>query len=69
MPAGSLPEPVGVVPELMVPCVETEIELLFASGTDDPWFWARIPTLAEWMVTPPSVVTSRLPAVAIAKIP
>ena len=69
IPAGSLPEPVGVLPELIVPCVEIEIELLFACGTDVPWFWARIPTLAELMITPGSVVMSRLPAVAIARIP
>jgi len=36
IPAGSLPEVLAVLPELMVPAVDTEIELLLAWGTDDP---------------------------------
>src|ERR1700692_202738 len=69
IPAGSLPEVLGVLPELMVPAVDTEIELLSAGGTEDPWFSARIPLLAELMVAPGSVLTSRTPKVDIARIP
>src|ERR1700726_1749437 len=60
---------IPVLPELIEPAVEIEIELLFALGTEDPWFSAKIPELPELTVTPGSVVTSRTPNVEIAKIP
>src|ERR1700730_9117334 len=63
--AATIPLP----PELIEPAVEIEIELLFALGTEDPWFSAKIPELPELTVTPGSVVTSRTPNVEIAKIP
>ncbi len=57
------------MPALIVPDeVEIEIELP-PTGTELPWFWARMPTAAELTVTPDVVVTSIAPNVEIAEIP